>query len=351
MPKAHRVHAIGHGIRRATWIAALVASLGGCAATSLRPAATDLAGAGKRTMDVAAAYYAALDGAVRSELEQEFLAQAFSDITNNCRKAMPPLVPSSEACAAASRGSEAALRTQTAGRVALYSQILAATAARRRMVTQIASLYEAYGNVAEKDLGATFASHGQDIGNAIGSMRGTPLKDAQNAVLGGLLTRLGSAIQDKELRRGSAALAPVVAAFREYFSIERPAWDTFSDQAMQLRQQNTVYAVQLQFGSTGDVASQLIGALGLQPTDLTLNMNPSSFQAVVLGVVLRNGVDDEAQQAVGAATEKALGALELAHSQFGAPAQGAAAVEQFASEASTYLDLIAKLRKEPTGGK
>ena len=329
----------------------MAALLGGCAATSLRPAATDLAGAGKKTMAVAAAYYAALDGTVRNELEQEFLAQAFSDITNNCRKATPPLVPSSEACAAASRGSEAALRTQTAGRVVLYSEILAATAARRRMVTQIAGLYEAYGNVAEKDLGATFASHGQDIGNAIGSVRGTPLKDAQNALLGALLTRLGSAIQDKELRRGSAALAPVVAAFRVYFSIERPAWDTFSDQAIQLRQQNTIYAVQLQFANTGDVASQLIGTLGLQPTAMTLNMNPSTFQAVVLGVVLRNGADVEAQLAAGAATEKALAALESAHNQIGAPAHGALAVEQFASEASTYLDLIANLRKEPTTSK
>jgi hypothetical protein len=219
------------------------------------------------------------------------------------------------------------------------------------MVTQIAGLYEAYGNVAEKDLGATFASHGQDIGNAIGSVRGTPLKDAQNALLGALLTRLGSAIQDKELRRGSAALAPVVAAFREYFSIERPAWDTFSDQAIQLRQQNTIYAVQLQFANTGDVASQLIGTLGLQPTAMTLNMNPSTFQAVVLGVVLRNGADVEAQLAAGAATEKALAALESAHNQIGAPAHGALAVEQFASEASTYLDLIANLRKEPTTSK
>jgi hypothetical protein len=33
------------------------------------------------------------------------------------------------------------------------------------------------------------------------------------------------------------------------------------------------------------------------------------------------------------------------HERFGAPAGGAAAVEQFASEASAYLELAAKLRK------
>jgi hypothetical protein len=326
----------------------LAISLTGCAST--RPAASDLAAAGKKTTEVAAAYYAELDNTARQKFEQESLNEAFSAIRNDCVKRLKA-APTSDTCIAGMEPTAGEIRENAVRQVSLYSKILAATAARRQMAARIGALYDDLGELAEKDLGASFAAQGKGLAESVEKIKGTPLAEAQGELLNKALGSLGTSVQNTELRAGAGAIDPVIGAYREFFVAEKVAWDTFSDQAIQLRQQNVIYAVQLGFGDTEDAAKRLLHSIGLETGSAKLTRNPATFEAVALDAALGAGAADSALKSAGSAVLNALKALEKAHAEFNAPAAGPAAAEQFATEAAAYLELITKLRNDDEKSK